>query len=41
VGGNAAQQQQRMSPRPLGSGLLGALLRLLHERHIAALQVSF
>jgi hypothetical protein len=33
------QQQQRASPRPVGSGLLTALLGLLHERHIAALQV--
>jgi hypothetical protein len=33
------QQQQRVSPRPVGSELLTALLGLLHERHIAALQV--
>jgi len=45
MGGQAAAQQQqhgtaqRASPQPLGSGLLGALLGLLHERHIAALQV--
>jgi hypothetical protein len=40
IGGSAGQQQQqRVSPRPSGSGLLGSLLNLLHERHIAALQV--
>lgn len=33
------QQQQRASPRLMGSGLVGSLLNLLHERHIAALQV--
>lgn len=38
-GGAAQQQQQRASPRPMGSGLVGSLLNLLHERHIAALQV--
>lgn len=40
MGGQAAQQQQRASPQPLGSGLLGALLGLVNERHIAALQVG-